>query len=135
MCSNPDKLLFVSHVYAIHQCSFLSQHWIIWSAGFFPNKMWSISPRCQKRLEFYVLTQSVNHHQNECDNIRCKNFFRRMKLIHQEVESCEIPFNGKEWFLLYSHWEMSAPFHFVVFLHSFLIGEALLLLYAVKKNL
>ena len=30
---------------------------------------------------------------------------------------------------------MSAPFHFVVFLRSFLIGEALLLLYAVKKSL
>ena len=48
-----------------------------------------------------------------------------MKLIHQEVESCEIPFK-KERFLLYSHREISAPFHFVVFLRLFLIGEALL---------
>ena len=61
-----------------------------------------------------------------------RNFFRRMKLIHQEVESCEIPFNGKEWFLLYSHREMSVPFHFVVFFRSFLIKEALLPLYVVK---
>ena len=30
------------------------------SAGFFPDKTWSISPRYKKRLEFYLLTQSVN---------------------------------------------------------------------------
>ena len=60
-----------------------------------------------------------------------------MKLMHQEFKSCEIPFNGNVWFLLYSHWEMFAPFHFVVFLHSFLhvIGEVHLTLYKEKKTL
>ena len=58
-----------------------------------------------------------------------------MKLIQQEFKSCEIPFNGKEWLLLYSHLEMSTPFYFIVFLPSFLIREARLPLYAVKKYL
>ena len=133
MCWNPDKSLFLSHGYAIHQCSFLSQHWIIWSAGFFPDKTWSISPRCKKRLEFYVLTKSVNCPQNERDNIRCKKLFSKNEIDSSRGWKLWDPFNGKEWFLLYSYCEMSAPFHFVVFLRSFLIGEALLPLYAVKK--
>ena len=77
----------------------------------------------------------MNRH-NECDKLSTvRYFFRRMKLIQQELKSSEIPFNGKVWFLLYSHWEMCAPFHFVVFLRSFLIGEARLPLYGVKKTL
>lgn len=56
-----------------------------------------------------------------------------MKLI--QFYSCDIPFNGKERFLLYSRWVMSATFHFVVSLRSFLIWEARLPLYAVKNCL
>ena len=63
----------------------MSQHWIIWSAGFFPDKMWSISPRCKKHLEFYVLTKSVNRPQNERDNIRCKKFF-----LKNEIDSSRV---------------------------------------------
>ena len=32
------------------------------SAGFFPDKTWSISPQYKKRLEFYPLTELVNCH-------------------------------------------------------------------------
>ena len=52
----------------------------IWSASFFPDKTWSISPRCKKHLEFYVLTKSVNRPQNERDNIRCKKFFLKNEI-------------------------------------------------------
>ena len=87
------------------------------SAGFFPDKTWSISPRYKKSLKFYLLTQSVNRHQNELDNICCKKFFSK-----NEIDSSR-------------GWKFWDPFHFVVFLRSFLIGEALSLpLCAVKKT-
>ena len=50
------------------------------SAGFFPDKTWSISPRYKKSLKFYLLTQSVNRHQNELDNICCKKFFSKNEI-------------------------------------------------------
>ena len=75
------------------------------------------SPRYKKSLKFYLLTQSVNRRQNELDNIRCKKFFSK-----NEIDSSR-------------GWKFWDPFHFVVFLRSFLIGEALLPLCAVKKTL
>ena len=112
MCWNPDKTQFLSRVYAIHECSFLSQHWIIWSAGLFNFRQFRHDVR-----NVWNFTSQRNQWTALRTNATIsavRNIFRRMKLIHQEVESCEIPFNEKEWFLLYSY------FHFVVFLRSFL---------------
>ena len=44
------------------------------------TKTQSISPRYKKRLEFYLLTKSVNR-QNERDNICCKKFFSKNETL------------------------------------------------------
>ena len=58
------------------------------SAGFFPDKTWSISPRYKKSLKVYLLTAV----RTNLTISPVRIVFRRMKLIHQEVESFEILF-------------------------------------------
>ena len=135
MCSNPTKWLFLSSF--IHVC--YSSVFISFAAL---DHLWASSQT--KRGQFHHDIRNVYNFTSKPNQwtvttnatiSAVRIFFSKNEIdSHQEFKSCKIPFNRKEWFLLCSDWEMSAPFHFVVFLCSFLIREACLPLYAVKKS-